>query len=161
MSNIKTFLQVLSKVGYPNHELESIAKMVDYNLNNFIPDLIDEIGKDDTESFVRKALSKLSTEKGIKVDLAGDYNEYIYVIIWKAWVYSDSYDSEVHVDTSWGDSKILSADDEGKETYKTIQAINDEIGMGEWADYDDMVDSIKDQFITLVYNNCGFLTFFD
>jgi hypothetical protein len=159
MSDVKTFLKVLSKVGYPNHELKSIAKMVDYNLDDFIPDLINEIGKDETESFVRKALSKLSTEEGIKVDLAGDYNEYIYVIVHKAWIYIDSL--EVFIDTSWGESKLLSVDENGKDSYKTIQEISDEIGMGEWADYDYMIDSIKDQFITLVLNNCGFLTFFD
>jgi hypothetical protein len=159
MSELQIFLKILSKVGYPTHELLTVAKMVDYNLDNFIPDLVDEIGKDGAESFVREAISKLSTEEGIRVDLAGDYDEYIYVIVWKTWIDADGV--EVHVDTSWGKSKLLTVDENRKDSYKTIQAISDEVGMGEWADYDDMIDSIKDQFKTLIFNNCGFLTFFD
>ena len=82
MSNLKTFLKVLNNVGYPNPKIATIAKMANYNLFDIIPNLIDEIGEDGTDSFVKKALSKLSTNKGIKVPLSG--NEYAYIIIHKS-----------------------------------------------------------------------------
>ena len=154
MSKVKTFLKVLNKVGYPNPDTKSIAKMIGYDLYEFIPDLVDEVGKDNAESFVKNAISKLSTKDGIKVNLSG--NEYVYVIIDKSWIKIDPSGNDVSIDYRWGDSKLLAADEEENEVYKTIEEIGEDIGMGEWPDYDDLIDHIKDQFYKLILNNCGF-----
>jgi hypothetical protein len=45
MSNLNRFLKVLNKVGYPNPDLDSIVRMTDYNLEDFLPDLVDEVGE--------------------------------------------------------------------------------------------------------------------
>ena len=64
--------------------------------------------------------------------------------------------NDVSIDYRWGDSKLLSTDEEGNEVYKTLEQIDDDLGMGDQGDYDDMIDYIKDQFYQLVLNNCGF-----
>ena len=63
MSNIKTFLKVLNKEGYPNLNVVSISNMVSYDLDDFLPDLIDEIGEDKADWFVGETFSKLSTKE--------------------------------------------------------------------------------------------------
>ena len=63
MSNIKTFLKVLNKEGYPNPNVVSISNMVSYDLDDFLPDLIDEIGEDKADWFVGETFSKLSTKE--------------------------------------------------------------------------------------------------
>jgi hypothetical protein len=45
MSDLKIFLKTLSKVGYPNPDTASIAKMIGYNLEEFLPDLVAELGE--------------------------------------------------------------------------------------------------------------------
>ena len=154
MSEIKTFLKILNKVGYPNPDTKSIAKMIGYNLFEFIPHLIDEVGEDGAQSFVNKAISKLSTKDGIKVVLSA--NEYVYIIVDKAKIDIQPTGNDVSISYRWGDSKLLSTDEEGNETYKTIEEIGEDVGMGEWSEYDGMIDFIKDQFYTLIYLNCGF-----
>jgi len=154
MSDVKTFLKVLSKVGYPNPDTKTIAKMMGYDFFEFIPNLVDEIGEDGAQSFVNNALAKLSTKDGIKVDLSG--GEYVYVIVDKAKIDIQPTGNDVSIDYRWGDSKLLSTDEEGNEVYKTLEQIDDDLGMGEQGDYDDLIDYIKDQFYQLVLNNCGF-----
>jgi len=67
MTDLKRFLNVLTKVGYPNSDIVSIAKVVDYNLENFLPDLVEEIGQEKADEFTEKALKKMSTPEGILV----------------------------------------------------------------------------------------------
>ena len=67
MSDLKRFLKVLSKVGYPNPNLVSIAKHVDYNLEDFLPDLVAELGEQKADEFTEKTLNKMSTPEGIKI----------------------------------------------------------------------------------------------
>ena len=42
MSNLNTFLRVMNKMGYPNPSTKSIANSIDYDLDNFLPDLVEE-----------------------------------------------------------------------------------------------------------------------
>ena len=76
MENIKIFLKLLNKVGYPNKDIISISQMAGYNLEYFLPDLINEIGEDKTNWFVSEAFSKLSTKDGIRLNLAGGINSF-------------------------------------------------------------------------------------
>ena len=61
MSNLKIFLKTLKKVGYPNPDVSSIAKMIDYDLEEFLTDLVDEIGKEAADEFTENALNKSPT----------------------------------------------------------------------------------------------------
>jgi len=59
MSNLNRFLKVLNKVGYPNPDLDSIIRMVDYNLEDFLPDLVEEVGEEGADDFIERAISKV------------------------------------------------------------------------------------------------------
>ena len=59
------------------------------------------------------------------------------------------------------DTNILSQDDDGNETYKTIEEIGEDLGMGDWSDYDDLVDGIKSDCNDIVFSNCGFGIWWD
>ena len=42
-----------------------------------------------------------------------------------------------------------------------IEDIGEDVGMGDWADYDEMVDDIREDCNKLVYKNCGFGVWWD
>ena len=161
MSNLKTFLKVLNKVGYPNPQVESIAKMIDYNLEEFLPDLVAEVGEEKADEFTEKALNKISTPEGIKVQDKEDPEQYAYIILHNPRLDLENDETTVLCDWTWGDTHIFFRDDDGNESYKTIQEIADEVGMGDWADFDEMVDDIREDCNRLVFRNCGFGIWWD
>ena len=162
MSNLKTFLKILNKVGYPNPDVVSIAKMIDYNLEEFLPDLVAEIGQEKADEFTTKSIEKMSTKGGIKIStLYDDPKQYAYIKIFNPSLDLDNDDTTVLCNWSWGKTNILHQDDDGTETYKTIQEIGEDLGMGEWADYDELVDNVKEECNQLVFNNCGFGIWWD
>ena len=161
MTDLKRFLNVLTKVGYPNSDIVSIAKAVDYNLENFLPDLVEEIGQEKADEFTEKALKKMSTPEGIKIQDLDDPQQYAYINLLNPRLDLDNDESTVLCDWSWGDTNILLIDDDGSESYRTIQEIADGMGMGEWADFDEMVDDIREDCNQLVYKNCGFGIWWD
>jgi len=161
MSDLKRFLKVLSKVGYPNPNIVSIAKHVDYNLEDFLPDLVAELGEQKADEFTEKTLNKMSTPEGIKIQDKDDPEQYAYIILLNPRLDLDNDETTVLCDWSWGDTHIFFRDDDGNESYKTIQEIADEVGMGDWADFDEMVDDIREECNKLVFNNCGFGIWWD
>ena len=162
MSNLKTFLKVLNKVGYPNPNVESIAKMIDYNLEEFLPDLVAEVGEEKADDFTEKALKKMSPSGGIKIgNLYDDPNQYAYIILHNPRLDLENDETTVLCDWSWGNTKILYQDDDGNEEYRTIEDIGSDLGMGEWGDYDELVDSIREDCNRLVFRNCGFGIWWD
>lgn len=155
MSNLKTFLKVLQKTGYPNPNLKSFALMADFNLDHFLRQLYKEIGNDSTNKFIKKALDKLSEgEKGIRLDVGID--EYVYFKILDVVYNEHEWEDGVIIDWEFGDSSLLSSDDDGNEIHKTIQQIGDDVGMGEWSEYDEMIDYLKSEMSAKIFNNCGF-----
>jgi hypothetical protein len=161
MSDLKIFLKTLSKVGYPNPDIGSIAKMIDYNLEEFLPDLVAEVGEEDADFFTEKALNKMSTPEGIKIQDLDDTEQYAYIILHNPRLDLDNDETTVLCDWSWGDTNIFFRDDDGNESYKTIQEIGEDLSMGDWADYDEMVDDIKEDCNKLVFKNCGFGIWWD
>jgi len=161
MSNLKTFLKVLNKVGYPNPDVQSIAKMIDYNLEEFLPDLVAEVGEEKADDFTEKALNKMSTSDGIKIQDKDDPEQYAYIILLNPRLDLENDETTVLCDWSWGDTNIFYRDDDGNESYKTIQEIADETGMGDWSDFDEMVDDIREDCNRLVFRNCGFGIWWD
>jgi len=161
MSDLKTFLKVLKKFGYPNADVKSIAKMVDYDLSEFLPDLVAEVGEEKADEFTEKALNKISTSDGIRIQDEDDPEQYAYIKLHNPRLDLDNDETTVLCDWSWGDTNIFFKDDDGNESYKTIQEIGENIGMGDWADYDEMVDDIKEDCNKLVFDNCGFGIWWD
>jgi len=161
MSNLKTFLKVLNKVGYPNPKVDSIAKMIGYNLEEFLPDLVAEVGEEKADDFTKKALNKMSTSDGIKIQDKDDPEQYAYIILLNPRLDLENDETTVLCDWSWGDTNIFFRDDDGNESYKTIQEIGNELSMGDWSDYDEMVDDIREDCNQLVFRNCGFGIWWD
>ena len=161
MTDLKRFLNVLTKVGYPNSDIVSIAKAVDYNLENFLPDLVEEIGQEKADEFTEKALKKISTPEGIKIQDLDDPKQYAYIKLLNPRLDLDNDETTVLCDWSWGDTNIYFRDDDGNESYRTIQEIADEVGMGDWSDFDTMVDDIREDCNQLVFKNCGFGIWWD
>ena len=151
---IDNFLLVLKKVGYPNPNLLSIAEFSDYNLDNFLPDLDKKLGREKLVDFCKKALSKISGPEGMKVDFGQD--EYVVVNFYNIDYDPSETESDVVVSMEIDESKILTADEDGNEVYKTLREIEDDISIGDWADYDEMMDFIKSQIFDFVNYKCGF-----
>ena len=161
MSDLKRFLKVLNKFGYPNPDVKSIARMVDYDLEDFLPDLVAELGEEKADEFTEKALDKISTPEGIKIEDKEDPEQYAYIILHNPRLDLDNDETTVLCDWMWGDTHIFFRDDDGNESYKTIPEIADEIGMGDWSDFDEMVDGIREDCNQFVYRNCGFGIWWD
>ena len=155
MSSVNQFLKILERVGYPNPDTESVAKMVGYNLDFFLLGIRDKVGEDGVIDFCERAIDKLQGEDGVKVDLGGD--EYCYIKIYPQYYDERESENDVISKSSWGDSKILSSDPEtGDEGYFTIQEVIDNTDMGGWSDLDELLDHIKDEAYKIVFQNCGF-----
>jgi len=163
MSNLNRFLKVLNKVGYPNPDLDSIVRMVDYNLEDFLPDLVEEVGEEGADDFIERAIGKVyNGDKGIRVTLNdGDYGEYVYINLEEPHIALENDDTTVLSRWSWGDTKVLSTGEDGEETYKTMEQISDDTDMGDWAEYDELVEYIKSNCNDFMYRNCGFGIWWD
>ena len=161
MSELNRFLKVLNKVGYPNPDVRSIAKMIDYNLEEFLPDLVAEIGEEKADEFTQKALNKMSTSDGIRIQDKDDPEQYAYIKIYNPRLDLENDETTVLCDWSWGHTNLYSQDDDVGGTYKTIEDIGEDVGMGNWADYDEMVDDIREDCNKLVFSNCGFGIWWD
>lgn len=161
MSDLVPFLKLLAKVGYPNSEIQTIAKMADYNLEEFLPDLVAELGEEKADKFTERALNKMSTQDGIRIQDEDDPEQYAYIKLHNPRLDLENDETTVLCDWSWGDTNIFSKDDDGNEKYKTIEEIGEDIGMGDWADYDEMIDDIREDCNKLVFRNCGFGIWWD
>jgi len=161
MSDLVPFLKLLTKVGYPNPEIQTIARMADYNLEEFLPDLVAELGEEKADEFTERALNKMSTQDGIRIQDEDDPEQYAYIILHNPRLDLENDETTILCDWSWGNTNIFYKDDDGNESYKTIQEIGEDVGMGDWADYDTMVDDIREDCNKLVYKNCGFGIWWD
>jgi hypothetical protein len=160
MSELNRFLRVMNKMGYPSPDTISIARSMDYDLDNFLPDLVEEVGEERADEFTEKALEKLSENgKGIRIPL-GD-NKYIYLQIHQSRLDLEETETQVLIDWSWSDSKLTGVDEDGNEYDATLGELYDNIGMGEWGDWDEMIDNIKNECYDYVRDNCGFGIWFD
>jgi hypothetical protein len=162
MSNLNTFLRVMNKMGYPNPSTKSIANSIDYDLDNFLPDLVGEVGEERADEFTEKALSKLTEDgKGIRVPLDDENHNYIYLEIHQSRINLDETEDAVLIDWSWGDNVLTGVDENGEEYDTNMDEIYNNKGMGEWGEFDEMLDNIRDECYDYIKNNCGFGIWFD
>lgn len=162
MSELNRFLKVMTKMGYPNPNTMSIARSMDYDLDEFLIDLVGEVGEERTDEFTEKALSKLSEDgKGIRVPLDDENHNYIYLEIHQSRINLDETEDAVLIDWSWGDNVLTGVDENGEEYDTNMDEIYDNMGMGEWGEFDEMLDNIRDECYDYIKNNCGFGIWFD
>lgn len=157
MEKLKLFLRILNENGYPNPDVVDFAKMIDYDLDNFLSDLQKELGDDGVLDFCKKTINKISGEKGIKIDLDGlNEEEYCYIHIYPIFYDKDESENDIIIRSIWGESHILSTNEEGEGEYMTIQEIIDHTDMGGWSELDELLDHIKEKAYNKVFANCGF-----
>lgn len=164
MSDLKTFLKVAQKLGYPDPSPNSlvIANSINYNLNNFIEDLILEVGQERANEFVNKTFSSLGAtySPGIKIDLSdrlGETGSYIYLIInGFDFVEGDEEYKEVWIHYTWGDSMLIH---DGEE--KTLDDIYDEVDLGTMGEYGEFMDDIQYECISQIFKKTGLIIHFD
>ena len=99
-------------------------------------------------------------KKGIKVTF-DDPNEYAYIKLYNPRIDLDNDETTVLCNWNWGKTSLPHVDENGTESYKTIQDIEADTDMGDWGDLDDYLDSIKEDCSRLVYQNCGFGIWWD
>jgi len=162
MNDLNRFLKVMTKMGYPNPNTISIARSMDYDLDNLIPDLVEEFGEEGADEFTERALGKLSESgKVIRVPLDDENDNYIYLYIHQSRIDLDETETQVLVDWSWGENKLTGVDENGNEYDSTMEKLYDDIGMGDWGEWDEMIDNIKSECYDYIRDNCGFGIWFD
>ena len=103
----------------------------------------------------------MSTQDGIRIQDENDPKQYAYIKLHNPRLDLENDETTVLCDWSWGDTNIFSGGNDGNERYKTIEEIGEDIGMGDWADYDEMIDDIREDCNKLVFSNCGFGIWWD
>jgi hypothetical protein len=164
MSDLKTFLTISQRLGYPNPTPDSltIAKSIDYSLGYLIDDLIREIGQFKTDEFIEKTFSKLGamSSPGIKIDLVdmgGGEGSYVYLIINSFDVGEGDEDyEEVWIHYTLGDSLLF---EDGEE--RTLEDIWDDIDMGTMGEFEDFLDGIQNECREKIYKQTGISIHFD
>lgn len=165
MTNLKTFLKTLEKIGYPSTSTyaTTVAKMVNYPLGaHFLKDLLDEVGSDKTFEFVENTFSKLGamSSPGLKIDLSntvGETGSYMYLIIHRFNLAHREDDTlEVWVNYSFGKHQLIH---DGE--IETLDDIYKDVGLGEMGEWDDLFNSITEECIDYLFLTTGFITHFD
>jgi hypothetical protein len=154
MTDLQIFLRVIQKLGYPNENIRTIANACEYNLENFLYDLYEEIGQEGVNSFCRNAIDKLYGPKGIEVNYGHDNYVIIDIILTNTNNFNlRTNDFDAHIEIL--DSKILVGDEEGNDVYKTIEELNDDDDM-DFTGYFDIINHIYLEIYDYVFNRCGF-----
>lgn len=158
---IKRLLKYFAKHGYPSKDTLKIMKFLDYDSDEFLNDLVEELGQEGAMEFVSKTFGKLSStsEISIKVDLsdvAGD-GSWVYLDIYRFYIDLDEEYSDVLIHSGWGDSNIIDPEN-GEE--RTLEEMSDEVDLGGMGDWEDFMNSIRGECYSHIRTNCGFGVWF-
>lgn len=154
MNDIKSFLLILEKFGYPNPNINSLAKLSGYDLEFFLDDFYKEFGRDKLNEFITKTLNKFG-KNGIRLEMP-ETDEFFVVYLDNYQYDGEENQNSVICEFEWGPSRLLAMGEDGKETYKTIEEIFDDFGMGDWSEEEEFKDYIKQKIWVKVFDNCGF-----
>jgi hypothetical protein len=157
MKNFKIILKYLKKIGYPNKNLITLFKSLDYYQEDFLPDLVEYLGEDGAHDFVQKTIDKLTTPEGIRIDLeeSGYPQSYIYLKIKKFTIDLEEAEDSILIIYSWGDGMIMNTEE--NKLY-TKEEIRQKCDMGEWSDVLDVFEGAASHFFV---NNCGYWLWFE
>jgi hypothetical protein len=159
MNKLKFFLKVAERIGYPNPKILSAMEHMDYEPENFLSDLKDELGEESTLNFVVKSLKKLENYNGsIRIPLEFHDSESWAAVEITAVYFDDNESDIVNLGYFFTDSEITDPETGEK---KTIQQIKDDVDMGEWQDIEDFIDYIKGEFYSYILQNTGIQTYWD
>lgn len=153
--DFKVLLKFLLKTGYPTDDFYFVTKSIDYNTDNFLSDMVDSLGEDGAYDFINKALDEISDENGIRIDLSDLYrtDSWVYIIVKNFYIDLNETEECILVRTEWGKSRIEHPSD-GE--VKTIQEIESDLDMGDYSEYYDFLDSIKEEANLQISSKTGF-----
>jgi len=160
MIEVKNFLKILQKAGYPNTNPDTItiANAASYPLESFIKNLSEEIGMEGTQEFIEKVFSSLGLtyHPGLKLELGG--GDYMHLIINDFdLVEGEGEDiTEVWIHYSFGENRLTI-----NETPTTLADIWDEADMGDMGEVSDIQYEIQDEFRDYIYTKTGIIIHFD
>jgi hypothetical protein len=160
MMEVKNFLKILQKAGYPNTNPDTItiANAASYPLESFIKNLSEEIGMEGTQEFIEKVFSSLGLtyHPGLKLELGG--GDYMHLIINDFdLVEGEGEDiTEVWIHYSFGENRLTI-----NETPTTLADIWDEADMGDMGEVSEIQDEIQDEFRDYIYAKTGIIIHFD
>ena len=160
MIEVKNFLKILQKAGYPNTNPDTItiANAASYPLESFIKNLSEEIGMEGTQEFIEKVFSSLGLtyHPGLKLELGG--GDYMHLIINDFdLVEGEGEDiTEVWIHYSFGENRLTI-----NETPTTLADIWDEADMGDIGEVSDIQYEIQDEFRDYIYTKTGIIIHFD
>lgn len=154
MGDLKTFLTVIKKYGYPNPKVETIAKMTSYDLDELLTDMLAKKGLKFTEYFVDRAIKKLlGPDMKIKLDVSEVTEEGSWVTFKVSPFNFDPEETEdgVYSNIEIVDSHIVQPDG----SVMTLDEMYEELDIVEWSDFDDMIRSMEEILISYVHQNTG------
>ncbi len=157
MKKFELLLKALGRVGYPNENLMSIFRALDYRDNDFLPDLVENLGEDGAYDFVQKTIDKLNTPKGIKIDLK-DYGypeSYVYLKIKQFRIDFEESEESILILYAWGDGMFMHPEENKLYTKEEVYQNTD---MQAWSDMLDMFESASSEFF---FYNCGYSLWFE
>ena len=160
MIEVKNFLKILQKAGYPNTNPDTItiANAASYPLESFIKNLSEEIGMEGTQEFIEKVFSSLGLtyHPGLKLELGG--GDYMHLIINDFdLVEGEGEDiTEVWIHYSFGENRLTI-----NETPTTLADIWDEADMGDMGEVGEIQDEIQDEFRDYIYTKTGIIIHYD
>lgn len=154
---IKRLLKYFAKHGYPSPETLTIMEYSGYDPEEFLGELVNEIGYENSVEFVRKTFDKLSSKNAIKIPLNNVISpgSWIELIIDDFEINLDEEAGNVLINSNWGDSYFIHP--ETGETGTFEDAIEDE---DPW-DYSDLVDDMRSECYTYIQKMCGFGIWFN
>jgi hypothetical protein len=158
MEQFKLLLKYLERYGYPNKNIQTLFKSLDYNSEDFLPDLVSYLGEVGAEQFVRKTIDKLSTPNGIKIDLEeyGYPQSYFYLIIKDFRIDLEETEDTILIKHTWGEDGMIMKEEEDK--FYTLREVYQDCDINEWSDMLSLLESSSNDFFFL---NCGYGLWFE
>jgi len=154
MSKIRNFLRVLNKFGYPNDNTIFLAESSNYDIDDFLPNLMDELGEEGVISFCQNAINKISTSEGIRIEFGK--NEYIYSIVNVIGYDDEEYsEQDVAVKIKFTDAKIWHEDDEGVGSYVTMDHLLHTY-FDNYYSLESELEIFQSSLYNYIYKKCGF-----
>jgi hypothetical protein len=153
---IKRLLKYFAKHGYPSPETLTIMEYSAYNPENFLSDLVNEIGHENSVEFVRKTFNKLSSGINSEIQIKIPLDNTVYPGSWIGLIINNfeinlnEEPNDVLINSNWGDSYFIHP--ETGETGTFEDAIGDE---DPW-DYSDFMDGIRSDSYDYIQKMCGF-----
>jgi len=138
MTELEAFLKFLAKTNYPSKKTEGVAHSLEYPMEEFVPDLYEELGQQKAKEFVDKTFRKILHNELFCYDMVEYPLGGNVCVRFNSWRYDDT-EKSIAVSSSWGPSKVHT-----EEGDKTIQDIIDEADMGELPEVYDFLESLLD-----------------